>query len=433
MVKNLYKIQFALLILIISGTTTARAQQGVDARSSAMGFSNSAATRGMEHFGLNPAALALPMDFEFEFNLISANVTARNNSFNKGQYDRYFTKGDTLSEKDKQDILNSIPDGGVRVDGLARVNTIGVYMKYFSFSVFGVGASFAKMPEDLPLLLFEGNVDEGRVYQIGDINADGWGGIGLQVSGAYPVYTGADPRHNLVALGATLKYIGGLGTFKIIEAEGHLYNFSSLDNQNYARIDQNFKARSAEGGSGLGLDFGGIAVINEKWTAGVTISNLFGTIKWKKNPQMQLVSVVSDSFALSSDLIETPDTIIVTTDTSYAIEPFSTRLPAVLDVGVAYRANSDFLVTAEWEQGLSESMAGSKRARLAVGVEYSKIPLLPLRAGISFSGRIGTSYALGFGLDLKNWILDLAYMGHGSILPGSARGITLGLTTRLRF
>ncbi|MFQ5585175.1 MAG: hypothetical protein ACE5GL_12135, partial [Calditrichia bacterium] len=180
--KNFFKIELVLLILVIIGITTARAQQGVDARSSAMGFSNSAATRGMEHFGLNPATLALPVNFEFEFNLISANVTLRNNSFNKGQYDRYFTKGDTLSEKDKQDILNSIPDGGVRVDGLARVNTIGVYMKYFSFSVFGVGASFAKMPEDLPLLLFEGNVDEGRVYQIGDINADGWGGIGLQVS-----------------------------------------------------------------------------------------------------------------------------------------------------------------------------------------------------------------------------------------------------------
>ena len=148
---------------------------------------------------------------------------------------------------------------------------------------------------------------------------------------------------------------------------------------------------------------------------------------------MHTYSIVSDTFSVSSDLIETPDEIIVTMDSSYSIEPFSSTLPAVLDMGVAYRANQYFLLTAEYEQGLSESLAGSKRSRISFGMEFTQIPVLPLRAGLSFGGRIGTSLALGFGIDLKNWILDLAYMGHGGILPSSAKGLTLAVTTRLRF
>jgi len=426
-------IKLVISVSLLVFLSTVKAQQSTEARSTGMAFSNSAATQGIEHFGLNPATLALPVKFGFEFNLLSARATIRNNSFNKGQYDRYFTKGDTLSQSDKDDILSSVPSDGLRVDGLDRVNSIGVYMKYFSFSVFGIGASFAKVPGDIPVLIFEGNNEEGRVYQVGNFDGDGWGGVGIQISGAYPIYKGKDPETNLIALGGTFKYIGGLGTFKVISAEGQIKNYATEENQFYAVIDQKLEARTAEGGSGVGFDFGAISKLNEKWSVGLTIINLFGKVSWNRNTEMHIYSIVSDTFSVSSDLIETPDEIIVTMDSSYSIEPFSSTLPAVLDMGVAYRANQYFLLTAEYEQGLSESLAGSKRSRLAFGMEFTQIPVLPLRAGLSFGGRIGTSLALGFGINLKNWILDLAYMGHGGIFPSSAKGLTLAVTTRLRF
>jgi hypothetical protein len=425
------KIIAAIFMLVFLSSLDA--QQSTEARSAAMAFSNSAATRGIEHFGLNPATLALPVKFGFEFNLLSVNATARNNSFNKGQYDRYFTKGDTLTQQDKDDILSSVPADGLRVDGLARVNTIGFYMKNFSLSFFGIGASFAKVPGDIPVLIFKGNNEEGRVYQLNDFDGDGWGGLGVQVSGAYPVYKGNDPETNMIALGGTFKYIGGLGTFKVVNAEGEIRNYSTEEDQFYTVIDQKLEARTADGGSGFGLDFGAIARLNDKCTAGLTFINLFGKMSYKRNTEMHTYSIVSDSFSVSDELIETPDEIIVTEDSSYAIEPFFSTLPLVLDLGVAYQANEHFLLTAEYEQGASESLAGSKRSRIGFGMEFTQIPALPLRAGLSFGGRIGTSLALGFGIDLKNWILDLAYVGHGGIFPSSAKGLTLAATTRLRF
>ena len=425
--------KFIFIIIFVFSFKPVLSQQIIDARGTGMAFSNSADTRGLEQVGLNPATLALRNTYRFEFNIISANATLRNNSFNKHQYDEYFTTGRFLDESDKNDILNSIPDGGIRADIGGRVNTLSFYMPYFSLSLVGLGGGYAKLPEDLPELVFNGNAEEGREYKIGDIKANGWGGLGILVSGAYPVFEGDKYWWNNVAVGATLKLIGGLGVFEVVDSDGKFINFDRSKNRYYARIEQKLEARTAEAGKGVGFDFGAVAKFQEKWTLGLTFLNVFGSVKWNRNTEKQILSVIADSLAISGTLVETSDSVIVDTDTSYSIDGFSTGLPKVIDFGVAYQALPYLLATFEYEQGLTESMAGTKHPRFAIGAEYTQLPVLPLRTGISVGGRFGFSMAFGLGVNVKNWILDIAYIGYGGIFPGNLKGMTLAATTRLRF
>jgi hypothetical protein len=427
-------ITFAVLFLV-AFFKPLLCQQTIDARGTAMAFSNAADTRGLEQVGLNPATLALPHPYRFEFNIISLTASARNNSFSKSQYDKYFTTGRFLDEDDKNDILSSIPDDGLRGDFSVRANTLAFYMPYFSLSLAGLGNGFAKLPSDLPELAFGGNTEEGRTYQIGDMDGDGWGGLEVLLSGAYPVYPGDEDWWNNIAIGATMKFIAGLAAFEITESDGKLINYDRSQNRYYATIDQKFEARTSEGGRGIGLDFGAVAKFQKRWTFGLTFLNVFGSINWTGTTEKHLISLIADSLAISETFTETPDSVVMDTDTTFAIGEFSTGLPKVLDLGAAYQALPYLLVTAEYEQGLTKSMAGTTTPRFAIGAEYipPQFPYTPIRTGFSIGGRFGSSFAFGFGVNFRNWILDLAYIGYGGIFPGSAKGLSLAATTRLRF
>lgn len=429
---NIAKFAFVIILSVLA-IKPAISQQIIDARGTGMAYSNAADTRGLEHVGLNPATLALRNLYRFEFNVISVNAALRNNSFSKSQYDDYFTTGRFLDEDDKKDILSSIPDDGLRVDGVARANSLGFYMPYFSLSLAALGSGYAKMPQDLPELLFNGNAEEGQTYKIGDVDGSGWGGLGILISGAYTVFQGDEDWWNNVAVGATLKLIAGLGVFEIVESDGNLQNFDRSQNRYYARLEQKLDARSAEGGKGAGFDFGAVGKFREKWTFGITLLNIFGSVRWSGDTERHLISIVADSLAISETLTETPDSVIIDTDTSYSIGSFSTGMPKVLDLGAAYQAHPNWLVTAEYEQGLTKAIAGTTTPRFAIGGEYTKVSFLPLRTGLSLGGRFGTSFAFGFGINLRNWILDLAYTGYGGIFPGSSKGIALAMTTRFRW
>ena len=88
-----------------------------------------------------------------------------------------------------------------------------------------------------------------------------------------------------------------------------------------------------------------------------------------------------------------------------------------------------------WHAMLRPSNPGLGLGRSAVAFVGSTAAnnLLPLRAGASFGGRFGNSYAFGTGLYLKILYVDLAVMSHGGFSAGSSQGLTLAATTRLSF
>ncbi|MEZ4762095.1 MAG: hypothetical protein R3C26_02460 [Calditrichia bacterium] len=91
-----------------------------------------------------------------------------------------------------------------------------------------------------------------------------------------------------------------------------------------------------------------------------------------------MLAIHADSISLPFNL---EDDRIVDTENVFPLNSFSTRLPAVMDWSVAYSPQPDVTLTAEWEQGLTAQMSGTRRACVMIGGEYRGIPVLPLRAG----------------------------------------------------
>ncbi len=423
------KIFLILVTSVIAFVTSSLwAQQVIDARATGMAFSNGADTRGLEYVGLNPATLALPNPFNFEFNLISANASVSNNSFNKDEYDRYFTTGDLLTSQDVQDILNLIPGKGLRATAAAKVNTLAFYTRNLSISFTGLGGATVNIPKDLIELPLTGNRDPGRIYRLDDAEGSGWAGLGINLSGAYPFHTEQWHDIDLLSAGVTLRYIVGFGGFEVQSAQGEFRDFDTSQNLNYAHLNGEVDILTSEGGNGFAADLGGLVTYKKKWTIGITAVNLFGNINWNKNVERNVFSMHADSLSLPDDI---PDTVF--TDTTFSAGDFSTRLPAALDMAVAYQWQPNVLIAAEFEKGFSDNLGGSKKARLAMGLEYTALKVLPLRTGLSLGGRTGSVFGLGIGLNLKYWILDLAYLNHGGIFPGNSKGLTLSVTTRFRF
>ena len=418
-------IIFGIILLML----TATGQQLIDARGTAMAFSNSAATRGLESAGLNPATLALPHWAHFELNLLSMNVSVANNSFNQGLYNRYFTTGDSLSGEDKTALLNAIPAAGLEGRFAARVNTLAFYLPNFSLSLTGIGNGSVNLPKEIAELALMGNDDLGRVYDFSQADAVGWGGLAVQVGFAKRFDFQEDGLFDLMTVGVTGKYLSGLGYFEVMRSQAQFYN---ADETNLAfRLDGEFEARSARGGSGVAMDIGMVMHKNNKLSVSLAILNTFGSIRWNAQTEAMLYSIHADSLTLSSNGVE--DSLIVTRDSSYAIGEFSTRLPLVFDVGVAYYPLKPLLLTAAIEKSFSDNLGGSKAFRLAMGMELNILPFLPLRSGISLGGINGTSVAFGMGLNLHFWYLDVAMVNHGGLSSGSSRGMTLAMTTRFRF
>ena len=417
-----------LILLLLLPAAGGFAQQTFNARSAAMGFSNGADLRGLDQVGHNPATLALPMIKGLEFNLISAGVTVRNNSFKKSQYDKYFTTGDLLSEADKEDIINSVNNKGLRADGLARVNTLAIAVPNFSVSLVGLGMGTLNIPKDLVDLPLFGNEGEGRVYSLDDANLNFWAGAGVLFSGAFALDNLKPEGWELLALGVTGKYIAGLGILDMEKGSGEFRDFNGAQVP-YIGLEGEFELRTADGGQGFGFDLGGLAQINEHWTVGLTALNVVSGISWNNNPERVLWIIDQDSLQ-GFETID--DSVLVQVDTTEAIGSFTTRLPVVLDLAVAWQPNEKLMATAEFEQGVNNSMSGTTRTRFAMGVEYFPTPIFPLRAGLSFGGKLGPSLALGTGINLSTWFIDLAFVNHGQVLPGDFKGLSFSVTTRLR-
>ncbi|MFQ5649436.1 MAG: DUF5723 family protein, partial [bacterium] len=196
-----------LFILFLSLTILARnaeAQYGVsNARSVAMGGAYTALARGVEAPSWNPANLGLSGRKVPRLNLISIGVGIHNNSFSKSRYELY--SGSYLTEKDKQDIMNSIPAEGLWFNLNTEVQAAGLSIGPLAFTASGHAASDFSLSKDIADLLLYGN-DFERQYTIGDTNGEGWAVSSLAVSGGFRLFK-LGPRE--VAVGVSAKILRG--------------------------------------------------------------------------------------------------------------------------------------------------------------------------------------------------------------------------------
>ncbi|RMG61861.1 MAG: hypothetical protein D6715_12805 [Calditrichaeota bacterium] len=420
--KRSLAIWWIVILLLGIAVGEAYAQQAIDARAAGMAFSNSAAGYGLEQVGMNPAMLAFPYGFNFELNLFSGQFSLFNNALNKAQFDDYFAPGRVLSESDKQQLLQLIPQSGFQASAGARVNTLAVASRYFSLALVGMGSGRVQIPREPFELALQGN-QLGREYRFNNVEGLGWAAAGALFSIGIPLHS-AD-GYPVTAVGITAKYLNGFAYFEVLNSEGRLVTTAS-------GIDLNGRltARSSEGGQGYGLDFGLVTRFGARWQLAFSLSNAISRINWRSNNQLRYFSLKADSLSFPDEF---SDSLLVDEDSSAALGAFSTPLARRLTAAFAYRFSRRTVATGQVELPAGGSSLSRGNQRLAFGLETSLISLLPLRTGISLGDNKGLSWALGSGLNLKYWFVDVAVINHGGLKNASSRGITLAVSTRFRF
>jgi len=423
--KKNRKLIFWLLLSMFWSVSLLRSQQVFDGRAAGMAFTNSALARGLGTLGGNPALLALPEKFKLEINLFTVNGAISNNSFNKAQYDRYFSSGAFLTEEDKRDILTSIPGDVLKGMVYGKVNLLSFYTRNLSLFLIGEGSGYLNIPKSVVDLLLFGNPVEKERFDLNGLDASGWSGVSAGVSVGLPIYQSEDGLVKFVSGGVTLKYLSGLGLVEVLNAGGEIRNAPEFIAGNGI-----LEVRSARGGSGLGMDVGTYVEFAQKFKAGLTLKNLFGAIRWRKETERHLLNFSTDSLSL-------PDRIrqeeFVNSDTTFSIGSFTTRLPVSLDLAIGYTFNPAILLSAEIEQGLNRSMGSRKSTRMGIGVEVNYLPMLPLRSGLAWSGDTGMALAIGAGIKLPFFVFDIGYVSHRSFFGNNGKGGQLAITSRLRF
>lgn len=394
--------------------------QGYDATGMALGGAYSARARGVDAIAWNPAQLALPRSKKIELNLVGLNVNIANSSMTINNYERYFTEsghGGEWTEGDIEEILNLIPENGLDISGDANANALGLAVANFGISFQAIGKALGVIPKEPVELFLKGNLKDN--YILNNLDGDGFSALKISIAGSQPIKF--NKYFDSFAVGMNFNYYQGFAYFEATHAEGFFY--TGLD---YIHTKMDVVGRKAEGGSGYSFDLGAAGNINKKWSASLAIKNVIGGINWSIDTEEMHYSVELDS----SQYAEGEDAEAEKTDTTYAIDAFRTRLPVVLHLGLAYQMTPKLLLSLDLEQATLNKMGYSNQGLLAIGAEYSPVPFLPLRGGMSFGGKWGYKFGLGFGLHFGVFHFDIAYSMHRALWPTVSRGISTALNLK---
>lgn len=411
-------IQTAIAFIIMTGILHA---QGFDATSLAMGKAFGGIARGVESLTWNPANLGLPRDSWFEMNFVGLNLNIGNSTLSLDNYERYFTDkghGGTWDDKEKQDLLDMVPDDGFDLNIEAGANALGVVFGRYGFGVQGVGRLNGLIPKGPFEMLLFGNISS--LYKFNDLDADGFAALKLTLAGSQPI--NLKKFFKSFSLGLNLNYYRGFNHAEVNNSGGLVY--TGID---YLYSDAQASARTAEGGKGFSMDLGGAGEIGDQWTISMVFRNLLGSITWDENPEAHFYNLEIDSAKYKSSLDIEPGE----SDTSYTIDPYKTRIPVVFHMGVAYQPSRKVTIGMDVEQAFSKGLGYNENALLSVGTEYRPVDIVPLRAGMTFGGKWGFMMGLGVGFHFKALQVNIGYASHRSLWPGSTKGFSTAVDIKI--
>jgi hypothetical protein len=283
-----------------------------------------------------------------------------------------------------------------------------------------VAAGRGNLDRDVFDLVLFGN-QPGQTVDFTDTWGEGHAVGKVSLSYGHPILTGPFGR---LALGLSASYLKGLYDVQVEQAHGSLVTgMTEISGEAF------LAAVTAEDGSGFGLDLGAAWQVPGGWTLGLALDNAFSRLTWHGTTERTEYRVTAGDINLLNDDL---DSGLVDSDTTYAVSGLRTTLPATLRLGGAHDSGR-LLVAADYVQGLADRAGTSTAPRLNLGVEWRALGWLAPRGGVSLGGAVGTGLAGGLGLQLGFWQVDLAVLHRGALHGANARGVGLGLSTRLVF
>ncbi len=429
----------ALALLLTGGEALATGYGDTQPRAMGIAGAYGAMARGVESIYWNPANLALSDGPKLSLPLnLGLSFIMENNSISISDYNKY--NGDFISDEDKDDIVGSIPGGGLKFN-----TDIGLFMPVIGGVAFplpwGLSSAIAinarvgmegEIPRDMIDLLLNGNqfardreaAGKSPGYDIAKWDGQGWGLGIFSWAIAKPIMPASLKNHlSEFAVGATFKVMGG-GFGEVLRSDGGIETrIGGTDIDAYA-------VTRFGGGLGFGLDLGATGVTKDgKTTVGLALMNLLDTMSWSIESQQDSVFVQASRLrALSFTGKAGFDDIFDEYGSETEDSSFSLTLPAMLRLGATHRPIPKLVVSGQYDQAFSSGFGISSTPRLALGVEYRLVDWFPLSFGLSGGGRAGQSSAIGFGFGpfpAGRWrltLLETGLVNRGGFLPGVAQG-----------
>lgn len=411
-----------LLTLVASGLVlclalTAGAQGISSARIVAMGSGGISLAKGVDASRLNPANLGFSSYQLRGVELIGFGANITNNSFTLADYNNY--TGAILTDDDKEDILEKVADEGLQLNIDAEAAALSVSIGSVVFGVGGTGIADVNLNKDILELLLNGNTFGDTIEITGSYSeAVAYGSA--YISFGRPIYKSAARE---VALGATVRYLYGIGVERIVKLEGLAATFATGFEGEGELVMQ-----TSTGGWGYAVDLGAALKLNENYTVGLQLRNFLSSLKWSENCEEHGYTFSFDTMTV--DNME--EDYVVSDDYTIDIDDFSTDLPSVMNLGVA-NTSGKLLWSLDWEQGFRRATGVSTKPRLSAGIELSPIQTLPLRIGYSIGGGRNVSFSFGSGFHLPGFYLDYAMVTGSSFSGYSSKGLNLAITTGVHF
>lgn len=408
---------FRCVVILATQVTVLQAATLPSARSLALGGAYTSLARGVDAARFNPANLGLASHRENGIEFVGVGVNISNNAFSLGDYNHY--TGAVLTTSDKEDILGKIPEDGLNLAADVEATAMAVSFGSFAFSTSGVGEADVNLNRDILELVLQGN-SLGQEVDVTGSYSDAVGYVSFGLSYGRPVYTLGTRQ---LAVGATVKYLRGLGVEQIVELEGSANTYvTGFTGQGH------MIARTAEGGSGYAVDLGAALRLNDSYTAGLRIANFLSSISWNDNTREHGYIYAFDTMTVDN----MGDDFVVSDDYSRDIDGFSTSLPSAMNIGFA-KTSGRLLWEVDWEQGFRRGAGASTKPRICAGGEYWLIAQLPLRAGMASGGNRYSGFSMGTGFYSGGFHLDLAVVTGTSVSVYSAKGLHFAVSTGLHF
>lgn len=413
----------SLMSTVLMGITTA----------SSLPFSNSYLQRatGVEANYWNPATLH-NLQARHEILFLPFTFRADNNAISLSLYNK--VSGQFLDEQKKNDILDSI-DGSVKFGMSVNAIIFGYANRRWALS--SATNFFAKGKIDknyLELLLMGNEYNRSYVFTTENNNfamlayqdfTFSYGGILLNKY--IPQMKDLDMPDVYMGLG--ISALVGAANVEMYKFDGV---FTASDDG--LSLNQKATVRTGSLGTGYKLSWGlssDVLTINENQvlSAGLTINNILGTIKWTSNTEKREYIAVIDSVymnKLDDDIFK--DDEIVT-----KIGDYSTELPLSFKMGLNYRV-SDFSFSMDYAQNSKAHNAFSSDPKLSFGAEYDVVGIMPIQLGYRMPiGDLPSLYSVGLGLRFKYYEFGFGYQSVGALFTDSTKGVAFSGQMKFRF
>lgn len=414
--RKIMVVAFVLLSLVIL-PSNANSSGESSARALGMGGAHSALASGVNAARYNPANLGFTDFRKNEIELIGFGANFSNNSFTLDDYNYY--NGSFWTAQDKSDILAKIPDGGLTFKGNLTASAFSIALGSFVLTNEVSADAYVNLNKDIIDLVLNGNTFADTISFEGSYSEVlAYGATSLSYGKS--IYSRGTRQ---IAVGASVKYIKGLGIEQVIEMDGAAVTMST-GFEGQGRLIAN----TATGGSGYGLDLGASVKLNDSYSAGISIKNFLSTITWNKGTEEHGYVFNFDTLTLDNSSGD----FFVSDDYSAPIGEFKTSLPSVMTVGLA-KTSGKLLWAVDWEQGFKLSSSTSTKPRIAAGIEWSGFSLLPIRTGFSTGGGKNTAFSFGSSLKLSFFYIDFAAVTGSSFSAGSTKGLNFAVASGINF